>query len=293
MEDEINYVTPADPDHYTTAYDDSETEGSKSNTQPPASTSEEYYDEDGNTYITNNYYSGDNYEFNEDDYYDYAYAARLRRFHSPVYGYGYYNSYYTNTYWYDYNPFNWGVSIYLSYPWWGFGYSTYGYGGYGYGGYGYGGYGGYYGGHHGYYGGHHGYYGGHHGYYGGHHGYYSGYGGYYGGYDGYGYGGYDGYYGGYNNPYYYNSYDANSYYYGPRMSTSSNGKMATQTLAQLYENDKKNSGMNALQGDKSKFNQQSSPGQVLTPSKGVTNAGDEGFKNGERKICRCDRYLLY
>ena len=60
-------------------------------------------DGNGNTYVTNNYY-------NDDDYYDYTYSARLRRFYTPAYGYGYYDPFYTNLYWYDYNPFSWGVS---------------------------------------------------------------------------------------------------------------------------------------------------------------------------------------
>ncbi|MDP4266914.1 MAG: hypothetical protein Q8880_05725 [Bacteroidota bacterium] len=62
----------------------------------------------GNTYITNNYY---------DDYYDYAYTARLKRFYHPSY-FGYYDSYYTDLYWYTYDPFFWGTSIYLGYNWW-------------------------------------------------------------------------------------------------------------------------------------------------------------------------------
>src|SRR6267378_3272857 len=72
-------------------------------------TTEQYMDDKGNTYITNNY----NDHFNSDDYYDYEYAARLRRFHNPYSGYGYYDGYYTNSYWYSYNPFQWGVSIYM------------------------------------------------------------------------------------------------------------------------------------------------------------------------------------
>ena len=63
----------------------------------------------GNTYITNNYYD-------EDDYYDYYYTSRIRRFHRDLYcGWGYYDPFYTNLYWYDYNPYNWGVSIYMGY----------------------------------------------------------------------------------------------------------------------------------------------------------------------------------
>lgn len=57
-------------------------------------------------------------EFNMDDYYDYAYTARLHRFHNPAPIYGYYDDYYTNLYWYDYNPYSWGTSIYFGYSWW-------------------------------------------------------------------------------------------------------------------------------------------------------------------------------
>ncbi len=59
-----------------------------------------------------------NRQFDMDDYYDYEYAARLRRFHSPYYGYDYYDGFYTNLYWYSYNPFDFGWSIYLGYNWW-------------------------------------------------------------------------------------------------------------------------------------------------------------------------------
>src|SRR5260370_1303557 len=54
---------------------------------------------------------------NDDDYYDYAYSSRIRRFYHPV-GWSYYDSYYTNMYWYDYDPYSYGVSLYLSYDWW-------------------------------------------------------------------------------------------------------------------------------------------------------------------------------
>lgn len=63
--------------------------------------------------------SASNYSgYDEDSYYDYAYAARIRRFHRPSCGWGYYNDYYTNLYWYTADPFLWGVSIYLGYDWW-------------------------------------------------------------------------------------------------------------------------------------------------------------------------------
>lgn len=153
--------------------------------------------------------------YDKDDYYDYQYASRLRRFNNPVYGLGYYDNYYTNYYWYNGNPAYYGASIYNSYNWWGPSYScgpnfgfgmsyNYGYGNsyYGYNPYGY-----------------NPYYGYNNGYW---QGFYSGYNhGYYNGYNGYPYSM------GYNSPYYggwgyYNSYDANSGYnkstYAPRTS---------------------------------------------------------------------------
>lgn len=97
--------------------------------------------------------------YNKDDYYDYQYASRIRRFNNPVYGAGYYDNYYTNSYMYNGNPAMYGTSIYSSYNYWGnnyygcnsgwpssyfgvsygWGYPSYGYGynPYGFGGYGY------------------------------------------------------------------------------------------------------------------------------------------------------------
>ena len=190
-------------------------------TQSSYSTSEEYYDENGNTYVTNNYYSGDNYDFEMDDYYDYSYSARLRRFYNPCYGYGYYSTYYTNSYWYSYNPFQWGVSIYLGYNWWPSFHTSFSWHHPNYYGYGWGNN---YNSHH-----HHNYsYG-----YGSYNNYGSGYNyGYNGSYwDGYS----DGYYNSSYNPYYYNSYDATSSYYGPRKSVSTNSRATSQkSLAYLY-----------------------------------------------------------
>jgi hypothetical protein len=175
---------------------------------------------------SNNPYYKDK-KFNYDDYYDNQYASRIRRFHNPCNGVGYYDSYYTNSYFYNYNPYQYGVSIYNGYNFWGPSYNNYMYvpnynwGGY----YGYGsnyGYNSYYGSSigigysSGYYNnwcnpysfGYSPYY----GYNSFYNPYYSPYGG------GYGYGGY-GY--GYNPYGYNNSYDYNSYaYYGPRVSHS-------------------------------------------------------------------------
>lgn len=152
--------------------------------------------------------------YDKDDYYDYQYASRIRRFNNPVYGIGYYDNYYTNYYWYNQNPYYYGTSIYSSYNWWGPSYScgpnfgfgmnyNYGWGNpyYGYNPYGYNPYFGY-------------------------DPYMMGY------YNGFNQGYYNGYYGyphyGYNSPYYgggwgyYNSFDANSGYnkatFAPRTS---------------------------------------------------------------------------
>jgi hypothetical protein len=67
--------------------------------------------QDGDTYITNNYY-------NDEDYYDFQYSSRLKRFHSNYYLNSYYSDYYTNLYWYDYDPYDWGISIYFGYNFW-------------------------------------------------------------------------------------------------------------------------------------------------------------------------------
>ena len=61
-----------------------------------------------------NYYD----EYSSDDYYDYGYSARLRRFHGPTFGFSYYNNYYTNSFWYSGYPAHCGVSIYYGYNFW-------------------------------------------------------------------------------------------------------------------------------------------------------------------------------
>lgn len=66
--------------------------------------------EDGS--VINNYY-GDYYE--ADDYYDFSYSARIRRFHQPMWSYGYYGGLYTDYYWYSHNPYHCGSSIYFGY----------------------------------------------------------------------------------------------------------------------------------------------------------------------------------
>lgn len=184
-------------------------EGVNSNRKLNYSNSETYYDENGTSFVTNNYYY--------DDYYDYEYASRLKRFYDPYFGWSYYNEFYTNYYWYTYDPWLWGVSIYIgspgwysnSYYWdpywggyynnWRWGSPHWAWGGY----YGYGYYNSWY----------------NHQYYHGRN-YWNGYSnGYWNGYN-------DGYWDGYSDNYY-NSYDHNSYFYGHRadaVSSGSNGK---------------------------------------------------------------------
>ena len=164
--------------------------------------------------------------FSYDDYYDYEYATRLRRFHHGCGHYGYYDNYYTNTYWYNSDPYYWGSSIYLGYSWWGPSYYSYAFTPNLYFGYGYG-------------------YGTCWGYNPWNYGYGYGYGGGY--WNGYNNGYWNGYHNGlaYNN-YYYNSYDNNSYYggrgnsyYGGRGSSTNgtNGRQQTRptkTFAETY-----------------------------------------------------------
>ena len=112
---------------------------------------DEYYDpkysetennDDGNTYVTNNYYNSN---------YDYQYSSRIRRFNNCNSGYSYYNPYYTNPYYYG-SPYGWNTNIYFGNYYSGYAYNSYynngmsccsnnsywnNYG-YGYGGYGYG-----------------------------------------------------------------------------------------------------------------------------------------------------------
>jgi hypothetical protein len=161
-------------------------------------------------YAQNNTNYDDNYS--SDDYYDYEYAARLKRFHNPSGNFGYYDDPYTNSYYYSNDPWMYGSSIYMGYNFWGPSYNMYmyspaymwgytpgfynpwcAYPHYGFGiGFGYGmGF--------------------------GYNPWYMG-----GGY-GYGYGGYG--VGNYNS-YYANTYDHNSVYYGPRASANSTGRGA-------------------------------------------------------------------
>jgi len=62
--------------------------------------------------VINNYY----------DNHDYYYSSRINRFHRSYAGFDYYSPVFTETYWYNYQPYSWGISIYgnsgfgLGYP---------------------------------------------------------------------------------------------------------------------------------------------------------------------------------
>lgn len=58
-----------------------------------------------NNYITDN------------NYYDYHFSSRIRRFHRPMHYSSYYNGLYTDYYWYNNNPLYYGTSIYYGYNW--------------------------------------------------------------------------------------------------------------------------------------------------------------------------------
>lgn len=201
-------------------------EPSNVNPEPDYSTSEIIEDENGDTYVTNNYYEGDNYRFYNEDDNDYYYTSRIRRFHRPYSGFSYWGSCYTDYYWYTYNPSYYGVSIYVGWgqPWysrpyywhrpyyshcgWYHPYYSYNY----YSPY----YPSYYYSYNPYSWGYNPYGWGYNPYGWGYNPYY-GYGGYYSGYSGHGY------YGHGNNDYGYSStYDPTDYYYGHRGSTASN-----------------------------------------------------------------------
>ena len=51
------------------------------------------------------------------DYYDYSYSSRIRRFHRPMYNSGYYEGLYTDYFFYNNDPFYCGTSIYYGYNW--------------------------------------------------------------------------------------------------------------------------------------------------------------------------------
>jgi len=77
------------------------------------------YDNDSLNIADNNYTT--------DDYYDYSFSSRIRRFHRPIFYSNYYGGIYTDYYWYNANPFYCGTSIYNGYNWYSPYYSYYSY----------------------------------------------------------------------------------------------------------------------------------------------------------------------
>ncbi len=65
--------------------------------------------------VVNNYYYQSGYD----------YASRIRRFHNTFVTFDFYSPMYTETYWYRYTPYTWGVSIYDDWYYYGAGVSRY------------------------------------------------------------------------------------------------------------------------------------------------------------------------
>lgn len=65
------------------------------------------YAQDEEKVVINNFYV--------DNYYDFAYASRIRRFHSSYAHFGYYDPFFTNMFFYTFHPLYYGVSIYYGY----------------------------------------------------------------------------------------------------------------------------------------------------------------------------------
>ncbi len=61
---------------------------------------QDYRNDDGT--VINNYYVD----------YDYYYSSRINRFHRQYAVFDYYSPLFTDSYWYNYRPFSWGISIY-------------------------------------------------------------------------------------------------------------------------------------------------------------------------------------
>ncbi len=86
--------------------------GTDTYNSPDYTTTDRYSDGNGDTYVTNNNY----YYDNNDEYVfydDYAYSSRIRRFSRPS-SYAYYSPYYVDRYYYDFDPFFMGNTIYVN-----------------------------------------------------------------------------------------------------------------------------------------------------------------------------------
>jgi len=105
----VTRKTPVASDNYYQAIDNYETEGilMESEISVNDTIQGEYFEKGDEGVVVNNYYTGSVY-----DPYDYNYSRRIRLFHSPFTGVGYYNSFYDPFYW-DYDPFYWGSGFYM------------------------------------------------------------------------------------------------------------------------------------------------------------------------------------
>ncbi len=182
--------------------------------------------------------------YRRDDYYDYGYSSRLRRFHGPQIGFSYYHNYYTNSFWYNSNPHNYGVSIYYGYNFWNPHYNNYynpWYHGYQYG-YGYS-----------------------HHYYHPHH-------------NNYWYGYNAGLYASNSNPTYYNSFDNNSIYYGPNVN---NNARTPQSFANKFNQQTPADIQNSLV--KRPIKEEKIPSSVVRrPSQNANQSQSSSIKNPTR-----------
>ncbi len=90
--------------------------------KPSIAQDDGYYNENRNDdakVVINNYYDSHGT--------DYYYSSRINRFHRSYAVFDYYSPVFTDTYWYDYRPWSWGISIYgngIGFRF-GFGYSPY------------------------------------------------------------------------------------------------------------------------------------------------------------------------
>ena len=76
--------------------------------------SAEYEQIEDTNILTDNYYR--DYDV-ANDYYDYSFSSRIRRFHRPMHYSNYYGGLYTDYYYYNNDPFYCGTSIYYGYNW--------------------------------------------------------------------------------------------------------------------------------------------------------------------------------
>lgn len=76
------------------------------NPDPDYSTSDKYTDENGTTYVTNNYYEGQNYDFYDSES---SYSSDLSRWYGPSLGFGYFSPFYTSP--------GFGVSVSFGFGW--------------------------------------------------------------------------------------------------------------------------------------------------------------------------------